>query len=170
MKTWDAGAAFDAVGDAISVCLVRVDGQVFGIDTRQIREVLGKTVLQPVPLAPEYVAGVASYRGEVLSTVSLRVLLGMEKWSGASYVVVLEDAEDDLRFGLAVDGMGGVAMVSRQTLEPNPSTLDARSKALFAGAYQVSEELVAMLDLFRLRHSRLPGGEIFEGRNEGDKR
>jgi purine-binding chemotaxis protein CheW len=170
MKTWDAGTLVDAAGDAISVCLVRVDGQVFGIDTRQIREVLGKTVLQRVPLAAKYVAGVASYRGEVLTTLSLRVLLGMAESTGASYVVVLEDPENEVRFGLAVDTMGGVAMVSQRTLEPNPSTLDAHGRALFAGAYQVDEELVAMLDLLRLRRSRLPGDGLIKRMTEEDKR
>jgi chemotaxis signal transduction protein len=49
----------------------------FGIETRQIREVLGTTTPQRVPLAPEYIAGVVPYRGEVLTTVSFRALLGL---------------------------------------------------------------------------------------------
>ncbi len=49
----------------------------FGIDTRKIREVLGERDLQRVPMAPAFIAGVVPYRGEVLTTVNLRALLGL---------------------------------------------------------------------------------------------
>jgi purine-binding chemotaxis protein CheW len=166
--TFDRATLEAAVtSDAISVCSVRVGTGVFGIDTRQIREVLGKAVLQRVPLAPWHVAGVTSYRGDVLSAVSLRALLGMERWHGASCVVVMEDTEYGDRFGLAVDGMGGVTTVSASTHEANPSTLDDRGKALFAGAYPVATGLIVMLDPLRLRHSRLAESGIFDRRTEG---
>jgi len=156
-----------APSDAISVCSVRVGTGVFGIDTRQIREVLSKSVLQRVPLAPWHHAGIASYRGDVLSAVSLRALLGMEPWRGPSYVVVMEDTDYGDRFGLAVDGMGGVTAVSALTHEANPSTLDDRGKALFAGAYPVETGLIVMLDPLRLRDARLAESGIFNRRTEG---
>ena len=70
--------------ETVSVCSLRAGTGLFGIDTREIREVLGATVPQRVPLAPEYIAGVVPYRGEVLTTVCFRMLLGLERWAGAS--------------------------------------------------------------------------------------
>jgi len=170
-KTVDGWAELETVrSDVISVCSVRAGTGVFGIDMRRIREVLGKTLLQRVPLAPEYIAGVAPYRGEVLTTLSLRALLVMEESEAASYVVVMEDMEYGDLLGLAVDGMAGVAMVSERTREANPSTLDERSKALFAGAYQIGTGLVAMLDPSQLRHSRLVECGIFDRRTERNER
>ena len=59
----------------------RVTGM-FGIDTTGDSRGAGSRAPQRVPLAPAYIAGVMPYRGEVLTTVSLRALLGMEDGSG----------------------------------------------------------------------------------------
>jgi len=140
--------------EMVSLCAFRAGTGLFGIDTREIREVLGAVAPQRVPLAPLYIAGVVSYRGEVLTTVSLRVLLGLEKGSGARCALVL-DGDNDQRFGLMVDSVGGVVTVARSTLQLNPSVLDARSRTLFAGFYRLPSGLMVRLDPQRLRPSRL---------------
>jgi len=69
--------------------------RVVRIDTRQIREVLGTTAPQRVPLAPEYIAGVVSYRGEVLTTVSFRALLGLECRAGSNCILVFDGEQNE---------------------------------------------------------------------------
>lgn len=147
--------------DTTSLCSVRAGSQLFAIETRQILEVLGATTPQRVPLAPKYIAGVVSYRGEALTTVSLRALLGLENSSGASCVLVFEDEQHGERFGLTVDAVGGVVTVARNALEANPSTLDPRSMALFDGACRMQSGLLARLDPERLRPSQLARSGLF---------
>ncbi|MGA1983238.1 MAG: chemotaxis protein CheW [Acidobacteriaceae bacterium] len=147
--------------DTVSLCSVRAGSELFGIETRQIREVLGASTPLRVPLAPEYIAGVVPYRGEVLTTVSLRALLGLEKGSPTGCVLVFDDEQNNERFGLLVDAIGGVATLARNTLEPNPSTLDASSMALFDGAYRMQPGLMVRLDPQRLRPSQLARNELF---------
>jgi purine-binding chemotaxis protein CheW len=53
-------------------------------------------------------------------------------------------------FGLLVDSVGEVLTVSAADHEPNPSTLDDRRSALFAGAYKLPQGLLVMLDPERL--------------------
>jgi purine-binding chemotaxis protein CheW len=53
-------------------------------------------------------------------------------------------------FGLLVDAVSEVLTVSPSDYEPNPSTLDDRKKALFAGAYKLKQGLLVMLDPERL--------------------
>lgn len=148
----------------VSLCAMTVGAEAFGIDTTKVREVLGECAVQRIPLAPAFIAGVIPNRGEVLTTVSLRALLGLEKREGASVVLVLEDEGKDERFGLMVDAVGGVVMVAAETLEENPSTLCARSKALFDGAYKLESGLIVRLDAAKLQPSRLKGCGLFRGR------
>ena len=89
-------------GGTVSICSLRVGTGLFGIDTRQIREVLGTTAPQRVPLAPEYIAGVVPYRGDVLTTVSFRALLGLERMG-----------RDELRAGLRRRGERGTLWTDR---------------------------------------------------------
>lgn len=163
-----SGSLMDAMdgmqdeSDAVSLCSLFAGSESFGIDTRKIREVLGKRDLQRVPMAPAYIGGVVPYRGEVLTTVNLRALLGMGEHSAASCVLVLEDDEVAERFGLMVDEVGGVVTVNRRMLETNPCTLEARGKWLFDGAYKMQTGLMVQLDPAKLRPSRLAETGLFK--------
>jgi purine-binding chemotaxis protein CheW len=148
--------------DAVSLCSLYAGSETFGIDTRKIREVLGERDLQRVPMSPAFIAGVVPYRGEVLTTVDLRALLGMEAHSGSCCVLVMEDEEAAERFGLVVDAVGGVVTVSRRTLEANPCTLEARAKWLFDGAYKMETALMVRLDPQKLCPSRLSETGLFK--------
>jgi purine-binding chemotaxis protein CheW len=91
------------------------------------------------------------------------VLLGLECWAGGNCVLVFDDEENEERFGLMVDGVGGVIAVHRDALEANPGGLDARSQELFDGAYKLPSGLMVRLDPQRLRPSRLAESGLFGG-------
>ncbi len=145
----------------VSTCSLTIGSALFGLETRTVREVLGECMMQKIPLAPRYVAGVVSNRGEVLTTLSLRALLGLEEYAGPSVVMVLDGEGGEERFGLLVDAVGGVMRVSAAALEANPSTLSERNKALFDGAYKLPDGLMIRLDGRKLLPSRLRETEIF---------
>jgi purine-binding chemotaxis protein CheW len=113
-----------------------------------------------VPLSPQYISGVVPYRGEVLTTVCFRVLLGLERWSKQRCVLILDD-EDEGPFGLAMESVGEVVTIAQDALEPNPSVLDPRSMALFDGTYRLPAGLMVRLDPHRLHPSRLAETGLF---------
>jgi purine-binding chemotaxis protein CheW len=149
------------VGELLSLCSLTAGGRLFGIDTRMVREVLGKGRMHRVPLAPAYVGGVIAYRGEVVTAVSLRALLGIEEAATQSCVLVLDGDESEERFGLMVDSVGGVVTVDRRTVSANPSTLDESSRALFSGAFRIDEGLLVQLDPEKLKPARLAETGLF---------
>ncbi len=149
------------VEGGLSMCSLMSGGRLFGIDTRTIREVLGSAQMNRVPLAPAYVGGVIAYRGEVVTAVSLRALLRQPKADGPGCVLVLDGDENEERFGLIVDSVGGVVLVDGATLSANPSTLDESSRALFSGAFRTPEGLLVQLDPERLRPSRIAETGLF---------
>ena len=147
--------------DLLSLCSLMAGGRLFGMDTRTIREVLGKGRMEPVPLAPFYVSGVIAYRGEVVTAVSLRSLLGIPPAEGLSCVLVLGSDETEERFGLMVDSVGGVVVVDRKRMAANPSTLDESSRMLFRGAFRTDDGLLMQLDPEGLNPSRLAASGLF---------
>ena len=156
------GAQIHEEDDNTSLCSMFA-GDEAGIDTGKMREVLGKRELERVPMAPAFVAGVVRYRGDVLTTVSFRALLGLPESTEAGCVLVLEDHDGEERFGLMVDAVGGVVTVSRKMLEANPCMLEARCKWLFDGAYKMPNGLMVQLDPQKLRPSRLAETGMFNG-------
>jgi purine-binding chemotaxis protein CheW len=141
------------VEEVIEMCSVRVGQTLYGVPIMSILEILGKPVTQRVPLAPSYIGGLVHYRGEVLTTVSLRRLLDMPAINDPEDILVFEGV--DGYFGLLVDAVGEVMTVLPAEYESNPSTLDDRRKALFAGTYKLKDALLVMLEPERLDPVRL---------------
>jgi purine-binding chemotaxis protein CheW len=137
----------------VEMCSVRLGQTLFGVPITHILEIVGGARPQPVPLAPVFVGGLVHYRGDVLTTVSLRQLLGMPPKDGPQDILVLESSGGI--FGLLVDSVGEVLTVSSADHEPNPSILDERRRALFAGAYKLKDSLLVMLDPEKLDPMRL---------------
>jgi purine-binding chemotaxis protein CheW len=151
--------------DATSICSLLVDDRLYGIDTRRIREVLGHKRLEPVPLAPGYIGGVVPYRGDVLTVISFRALLGLPPAPTQGCVLVFKSTGEQEPAGLMVDSVGGVMMLSQNAFTANPSTLDGIGKALYHGAFRLEKGLLILLDPERLRPSRLAETELFRGRD-----
>lgn len=135
------------------VCSVRLDRGLFGIRIGHILEIAGGTRPQPVPRAPRFVGGLVHYRGDVLTTVSLRQLLDLPVREGTQDMLVVETAGGC--YGLLVDSVGEVLTVSSTDFEANPSTISERRRMLFAGAYKLKDELMVMLDPEQLDPMRL---------------
>lgn len=135
--------------DGIEMCSVRVGETLFGVPIMRILEILDGPATRPVPLAPAHIGGLVHYRGEILTAVSLRSLLGMLPHDDPPDLLVFEAKDGEGRddyFGLLVDEVGEVLTVTPEEFEPNPSTLDDSRKALFAGAYKLDHGLLVMLD------------------------
>ena len=137
----------------VEVCSVRVGTTLFGIPIQHILEIVGKARPQPIPLAPGFVGGLIHYRGDVLTTVSLRYLLDLPPLDSKQDILVLESEAGC--FGLQVDSVGEVLSVSGIDYEPNPSILNERRRALLAGAYKLKDSLLIMLDPERLDPAQL---------------
>ena len=146
----------------LEVCSVRVGATLFGIPIQHILEIVGSARPQPIPLAPGFVGGLIHYRGDVLTTVSLRHLLDLPPQEGKQDVLVLESGGGC--FGLQVDSVGEVLTVSGVDFEPNPSILDQRRRALLAGAYKLKDSLLVMLDPVRLDPARLDSARLDSAR------
>lgn len=149
MREMEDGAG--ARNEGTQLCSVRAGKGLFGIDTRDIREVLGNAQPRRVPLAPAGIAGVLAYRGEMLTAVALRSLLGLEDGAERKCVLVLEDSERNDPFGLIVDEVGGVVTAAQGLMEDNPATLDVREMALFDGVFRTEAGLMARLNTKQLR-------------------
>jgi len=139
--------------ELVEMCSVHVGDGLFGIPISHILEIVGSARPQRVPLAPSFVGGLVHYRGDVLTTVSLRQLLDLPPREGSQDLLVVESSGGC--FGLLVDTVGEVLQVSSADFEANPSTVNERRRALIAGAYKLKSGLMIMLDPERLEPMRL---------------
>jgi purine-binding chemotaxis protein CheW len=142
-----------AAATQVEVCTLLLGTKMFGLPITHILEIVGSAKPQPVPLAPIFVGGLVHYRGDVLTTVSLRQLLDLPSMEFRQDLLVMESAGGV--FGLLVDSVNEVLTVSSADYEPNPSILEERRRTLFAGAYKLRGSLLVMLDPEQLDPMRL---------------
>ena len=143
----------ESASSLVELCSVRVGETLYGVPISHVVEILGSIRPQPVPLAPNFVGGLVHYRGDVLTTVSLRQLFGLGCAAAPQDILVLESSAGC--FGLLVDSVGEVLTVRAEDFEPNPSTLNESRADLFAGAYKLAGVLLALLSPERLDPIRL---------------
>lgn len=147
--------------EPLEVCVVRAGAMQLGVPIAHVAKIVGAVRPQPLPHAPWFVGGLVLYRGEVLTAVDLGRLLDVESRSSSPEgsdltcsMLVIESSGG--AFGLLVDSVEEVVMVSGEEYEATPSFLDARYKELITGAYKLEGRLLAMLNPERLDPSYVP--------------
>jgi purine-binding chemotaxis protein CheW len=135
-----------AIGDgARQLCTFRVGDLFFGIDVTRVQEVLRQQEMTPVPLASPVICGLINLRGQIVTAIDMRRLLGLAPRTEAlSMNVVVR--QGDIGISLVVDEIEDVVDVDATVFEPAPVTLSARSRELILGVYKLKEQLLLLLD------------------------
>lgn len=103
----------------------------------------------PLPFVPDWIAGVASLRGEIISVVDLRLLLGMTplRTTQQTRLLVVRSLAEDVCAGLLVDS---VSKIRRLDTLSCVERRDATRAAYLRGIVEHEEEVFALLDIDRL--------------------
>jgi purine-binding chemotaxis protein CheW len=106
--------------DALELACFGVNGQLYALDVRQVREVARCPVLVALPQAPPLIEGVVELRGRVVPVVDLgRALRGVPVADAESRVALVE--AEGLVFGLRVGREADVVRVEPSALEETPA-------------------------------------------------
>lgn len=125
-------------------CVAVCAGAFYAVPAASVVEALEDCTPRRVPLAPRWVAGILAHRGDVITVVSLRALLGLARAGGPVPVLVLECFASGERFGLAVDAIEGVSADAEEVpVQASPET--PIEIPIFKGALRLSGKLVHRL-------------------------
>jgi purine-binding chemotaxis protein CheW len=140
----------------MQVAAFRLDGRLFGVDIRLVKEITEETRLVPIPRAPEGIAGMLNIRGRIHLVVDLRTAFRFPSSSRDSHSrVILFKPSVDEPFGVLVDAVEDILeidpdrMVDRRS--PNgPSDpaheLRRARRDLCLGVYPLPRELLLVLN------------------------
>lgn len=97
--------------------------QEFAIETKYIREVIQTSEITPVPGTPDFIAGICSIRGEIISLVDLSILLSIpdKGLTDLNRVIVLHDGH--MTFGILADQITGIGTIETDKITPPDSDL-----------------------------------------------
>lgn len=136
---------------------VRIDGQLFGVETRLVQDVFHPRHITPVPLSSAEVLGLLNLRGRIVTAVCARRRLGLgPRPAGAPEprAVGLEIGGDS--YGLVVDQVEAVVKQDLDALVAAPDNLSQQWAEVVEGVFRLPGELLVILDIDRLLGE--PGG------------
>jgi purine-binding chemotaxis protein CheW len=116
-------------GDTLNLLVFNLGGEQYGIEVANVREIYPLEQLTPVPRTPDFVAGVFSARGRILSVIDLRAFLGLpttsnnaESQTKIMVVTNTDPTSDNMDVGVLADEVVDVVTIFRDELEPPLST------------------------------------------------
>lgn len=125
----------------------RVTEQWLGIPVDLVQEVLMAQRIARVPLAPEAVAGFLNLRGQIVTALDLRTVLGLPPRAPDAAVMNVVVRQDGELFAFMVDDVGDVVSVEDERLDATPPTLDPRWRRACHGIVRRDTDLLLILDV-----------------------
>ncbi len=125
----------------------RLDDALIGVHIRQVEEINRHVDVTAVPHTPDYVSGVINLRGDVVTVVDLRAILGQPPIVLTKRTRTVIVRSQDERIGLLVDEIGEVVTAPTNQIDPPPVNTCGTDRRLFEGVHKLATELLVVLDV-----------------------
>ena len=145
-QTWARRAATlaeevaeDDGGEQLSIVLVQLGKEIYGLEAKYIYDARPLERITPVPRAPVWMAGVVNVRGRIYSVVDLARFLNLPATPNGeeAYLVVVQS--EALELALKVDTVLSVVALPERLLQETADTLNI-PPAIVRGVMQNDDE------------------------------
>lgn len=135
---------------------VTVGDQHFGLDVRDVQEILPREVGTPVPQSGKRISGLINIRGHIVTLVDVRTCLGMKESDAAKMNVTVE--HDGEIYGLLFDSVGDIIEIGADDMETIPTVLNERWHGMADGIFIRPKNLLIKLNKEQLVTAAWPEG------------
>lgn len=140
------------VSGHISLAVVRLNQEYFGVDLRNVQEFAEVRDIVPMPCCPEFIIGNMNLRGDVLTLVDIRAILKLGVGDeGIPHKVIVTRVEN-LLVGVLVNDVADSIHVSSKDIMGIPSTVKGQgtNEGYLKGTAPYYENVLSLLDLPKL--------------------
>jgi|GEM_PF-2280688 len=141
--------------ERISHIVFRIDDQRYAVEMQRLLELDRMTPVTPVPHTPEFILGVTNLRGEIVSVIDFRRLLGMQTMERpeTGRLLKLRDRRQLLVSGVLVDAIQGARTIKPEDIRPVRTNVGPKIAPLLQGVCDDAGEEVNVLDVDKLFES-----------------
>lgn len=132
-----------------------LDDTQYAVPMENVLELHRLPRVTPLPSSPEWLRGVTNLRGDVLSVVDLRSLLGLPpaESSVSQRLVVVRSTVEEIATGWIVDRMIGVRRLAMDDMQPSSTLTIGAAVRFLSGIIDCEGQLIAVLDVNRVLSS-----------------
>ena len=133
--------------DGLLVAAFLLGGAAYGVDARQVQEVVKPGDITRVRHAPPEVVGIRNLRGRIVTVLDLRLCLGLGSVvaSPDNRALIVDTHGETI--GLLVDAVEDTFSTSLEALAPPPPNLPGAQRRSVRGICRGGARLVSLLDL-----------------------
>jgi purine-binding chemotaxis protein CheW len=131
------------------LCTFLVDDLYFGVDVREVQEVVRFQRVTPVPLAAPHLRGLINLRGRVVPAIDMRRRLQRPDRGPGQLPMNIVLRTDDGPVSLLVDEIVDVVEVDPNFYEPSPEAVCGPVWQFINSIYKLPERLLLVLDTER---------------------
>ena len=119
----------------------------FAANIDQVREVITKGTITPIPDSPKFVEGITNVRGEITVAIDLKGGLSLKspKDIESKHVIITE--QNNNLFGLIVDQVTEVLRIPKSQIKPAPEAVTKMERVKVSGVITLDDRLIILLDL-----------------------
>ena len=134
-------------GKLIQLIIFQLGDEEFGSDIAQVREIIRKGSITPIPDSPDFIQGVTNVRGEIAVVIDLkkRFFLRAKKDVEEKHIVMTE--QDNNLFGLMVDEVSEVLRIPQTDIKATPELVTRIDRIYISGVLTLENRLIMILDL-----------------------
>jgi len=148
-----------SAGTTLELLVFSLGGKRYGIKVKHVREIYPVRQITPIPRTPDFVVGVFSARGRLLSVIDLHAFLCLPKASLTNHsniiVIASEDqgmgSKDEMELGLLADEVENVLTLFENELTPMVSSLNDSQVEFTLG---VTADMLVVLNLEALLNNK----------------
>lgn len=137
----------ESKGPLIRWITFRLGNEIYGIDVKQVREILRINNIFPVPGAPDCVMGITNIRGSVITVIDGRrwLSLASDKLTDAARMIVIET--DDEIAAIIVDSVSDVVDLPVSAIDANPRMNPRDDSRYINGVISHEDGLIIILNI-----------------------
>jgi len=122
-------------------------GALYGVDILKVQEINKLQAWTPVPHSEDFILGILSLRGSIVTIIDLGKKLGLEQTVvNSDSRTIIVNAEEQC-VGFLVDRIGSVAIASRDQVCDPPANVNTIHGDYLQGVYKTDGELITLLDI-----------------------
>ena len=144
----EVGGRADQAGRYV---LFTLAGSRYAVSVPHVLEISKVPPVTPVPNVPTWIRGIVNVRGEILSVIDVRSLLGCtETHQGEeNRMLVVKTRGDEIMTSLVVDQVMGIIPLSTTRLDTSTAPTPDKATPYLSGVYEHGNQVVAVFDLER---------------------
>lgn len=134
--------------EPIQYIVIRLGEEQYGIDIRNIDNIVRMQAITRIPKMPVYLKGVINMRGEVIPVMSMRLKMGLEEdvFTKATRIIVLK-LEQEGNVGFIVDEVKEVVTLTANEIEKITYNSKDEKASLINAVGKHNGELISLFDL-----------------------